>query len=387
MLIKNARIMTMDAEGEIAGGFVRISESRIAAVGEMTDCPLLQEGEEGLDLAGKLLLPGFIDAHSHIGLLGDGLGAEGDDLNEESEPVTPHLRAIDGVNPFDRCFEEARGAGVTCAVVGPGSANPVAGQICAVKTSGRWVDKMAVAQPLAMKFALGENPKMSYGAKSQSPYTRMATAALIREQLHKARRYLRDRDAAAEDPEGDEPEYDARCEALLPLLRGEMRAHFHAHKAYDILTAARIAAEFGLDYTIIHCTEGYLIADILAELGARVVCGPLICARTKPELAGLTLQNCTKLMEAGVVTAIATDYPELPADYLAASAAAAITGGMSRQAALKAITISAARAVGLEDRMGSIVKGKDADLLVYAGDPLALGSRPDMVFISGEQVV
>lgn len=386
MLLINGTIRPMDAP-DLPWGFVRVEEGRIHSLGEMADQPAPQPGEEVVDLCGKTLLPGFIDAHSHLGILGDGLGVEGDDLNEESEPSTPHMRAVDAVNPLDRCFEEARTAGVTCVVISPGSANPVAGQICAVKTSGNWVDQMIVAQPLAIKFALGENPKMVYSSKSQSPYTRMATAAIIREQLCKAQRYLRDVDAAAGDPDLDAPEYDARCEALLPLLRGEIRAHFHAHKAYDILTAVRIAQEFGLRYTIVHCTEGYLIADILAELNVPAICGPMIGARTKPELAGQTVENCGRLMQAGVQVAICSDHPEVPTEFLPASAAIAVTGGMSPEKALEAITIAAARAVELDHRIGSITPGKDADLLVFSTDPLALGAKPEAVYAAGVRVV
>jgi imidazolonepropionase-like amidohydrolase len=249
---------------------------------------------------------------------------------------------------------------------------------------------MAVASPLAIKFALGENPKMSYGNKAQSPVTRMATAAIIREQLAKAKRSMRDVELASSDKEDDSepdlPDYDIRLEALLPLLRREIRAHFHAHKAYDILSAVRIAEEFGLDYTLIHCTEGYLVADILAGLNARAVCGPLLMTRTKPELANMAAENCARLHEAGVLTAISTDYPEAPIGFLAASASLAVVGGMERQAALEAITISAAKAVGLEARIGSISPGKDADLLVFSQDPLTLGAKPDIVIIDGEIV-
>jgi imidazolonepropionase-like amidohydrolase len=271
-------------------------------------------------------------------------------------------------------------------VVAPGSANPIAGQICAFKTAGRCLDQMVVTEPLAIKFAMGENPKMTYGSKNQTPYTRMAVAAIIREQLQKARRYSLARHVAEADPSESEPEYDARCEALIPLLRRTISAHFHAHKAYDILTAIRIAEEFDLDYTIIHCTEGHLIADILAEKGAKAVCGPLISARTKPELAGLSAQNCATLLNAGVTVGICTDHPEIPSDFLASSAALSVRGGLSEEQALAAITIDAARAVNLEQRLGSITPGKDADLLVYSDDPLGLYTKPDEVYIEGNVV-
>ncbi len=385
MYIINANVLTMDGP-DIPNGYVRISDGKIAAVGSMDELGAIAAADDDLlDLKGKTLMPGFIDAHSHLGLFEDGMGAEGDDINEDADPVTPHIRALDGINPFDRGFTEARQAGVTCAVISPGSANPISGQICAVKTCGRRADDMLVAPALGLKFALGENPKMSYGNKAQSPVTRMATAALIREQLLKASRYMRDKQRAA-DEDGDEPDFDVRMEALLPLLRGEARAHFHAHKAYDILTAVRIAKEFSLDYTLIHCTEGYLIADILAGLGARAVCGPLLLTRTKPELVGMSAENCGVLASAGVLTAISTDYPEAPAGFLAASASLAVAGGMTRRAALEAITIAAARTAGLEDRLGSITPGKDADILVFAEDPFNLGVKPELVFMGGKIV-
>lgn len=384
MLLTNAHILPMDAS-PIENGFVRIQDGKIVEVGTMQSYKPLQ-GEEAHDIAGKLLLPGFIDAHCHLGLYENGLGLEGDDLNEDTDPVTPHIRAVDGVNPFDRCFEEARKYGVTCAVVSPGSANPVAGQICALKTAGRWVDEMLIAEPLAVKFALGENPKAVYGAKAQMPVTRMATVAIIREQLQKAQRYLDQKNKAAADSDFDEPDFDARMEALTPLLEGKLRAHFHAHKAYDILSAVRVAKEFSLRYTLIHCTEGHLIADILAEQQAKVVCGPLLCTRTKPELVNHTLQNCAALSDAGVLVAISTDHPEVPVDFLAGSAALAMSSGMSREQALEAITITAAKAVALDHRVGSITAGKDADLLVFACDPFSVGAKPEMVFINGTLV-
>lgn len=383
MLLTNAHIHPMD-NAPIACGFIRVRDGKILEVGEMEACPRPGEEEGLLDLGGKLVFPGFIDAHSHLGLFENALGIEGDDLNEDTDPVTPHMRALDGVNPMDEYFHEALRSGVTCAVVSPGSANAVAGQICALKTWGRRVDDMAVNPSLAMKFALGENPKMSYGEKTQAPATRMATAALIREQLSKAERYLEDWEKAEEDSGIDRPEYDAKCEALMPLLRGEMQAHFHAHRAYDILTAVRLAGEFGLKCVVIHCTEGHLIADILKETGTAAICGPLVGARTKPELQNLRPEGCAKLVQAGVLTAISTDHPELPADFLCASAGFAAAGGLSEEEALRAITIDAARLLGLDDRLGSVRAGKDADLLVFERHPLSAGHpKPAMVYLDG----
>ena len=271
MRIVNARIFPIDAP-PIEDGFVEIEEGKIAAIGSMKEaCPA--EGEL-LDAAGGWLFPGFIDAHCHLGMWEDGLGFEGDDGNESTDPATPQLRALDAVNPLDPCFREALAAGVTTVVTGPGSANPVGGQLCAMKTYGRRMEEMLLLAPAAMKMALGENPKTTYNEKSQTPMTRMGTAAVIREQLSKASRYAHDKALAAEDEDLDEPDYDAKCEALLPVVRGELPVHFHAHRLDDMFTARRIAGEFHLRYVLVHGTQGHLAPDLLAEDGAPVLCGP-----------------------------------------------------------------------------------------------------------------
>ena len=237
MLIVNAQILPVVGE-EIAQGFLQIENGKIVSLGPMAQAPA--DGER-YDAAGALALPGFIDAHCHLGVCGDGLGIESDECNEMSDPVTPQLRAIDGVNPMDRCFAEAAAAGVTCVLTGPGSANAIGGQFIAMKTAGRRIDDLCVRFPGCMKFALGENPKMTYGEKRETPMTRMATAALIREELYKAREYMDKRARAETDPDADAPDYDAKLEALVPVLRREVPAHFHAHRADDMLTAIRIA--------------------------------------------------------------------------------------------------------------------------------------------------
>ena len=239
----------------------------------MEECPDRWEGET-LDAAQGHIVPGFVDAHCHLGMFGDALGFEGDDGNESTDPCTPHLRAIDAVNPLDRCFEEARAAGVTTVVTGPGSANPIAGQLAALKTAGRWVDEMVLLAPAAMKLALGENPKSVYNERHETPTTRMATAALIRENLSKALEYGEKLDRAREDEEADKPDYDARLEALLPVVRGELPVHIHAHRADDIATGVRIAREFGLKCVILHGTEAHLIPELLEREGVPVVTGP-----------------------------------------------------------------------------------------------------------------
>jgi len=382
MLLINGEIWTMDGDA-LPKGYVQVQDGRITGVGPMESRPMAGEDEEIIELGGRLVLPGFVDAHSHMGLYSTASGMEGDDINEDADPCTPHLRALDGIDPLDEAFGDARRWGVTCAVISPGSANPIAGQVCAVKTRGRWIDRMAVAQPVAVKLALGENPKMTYGQKPQSPVTRMGTAALIREHLQKARRYLRDIEKAEADDELDLPEFDARLEALLPLLRREIPAHIHAHKAYDILTGLRICEEFGLRCVIVHATEGYQISDILAKRQVDAICGPMICARTKPELAGQTIQNCMMMAKAGVRVAISTDHPEVPGEYLLMSASMAHSAGMGLEQVLRAITIDAARIAGLEERIGSITPGKDADLLVFSGDLMRVGAKPDMICVDG----
>lgn len=382
MLITNVAIEPMMGD-LVPLGYIRCREGRIEALGPMEACPAPEPGEPCHDLPGCTAYPGFIDAHSHLGLFGDGLGVEGEDGNEMSDPVSPQLWALDGINPCDRGFAEALAAGVTTVAVGPGSANAIAGQVCLLKTWGDCVDDMVRIQPLAMKFALGENPKGVYGPRPQSPGTRMATASLIRDQLHKALRYQQDLQRAQEDDEVDPPELDSRCEALLPVLEGRIQAHFHAHRADDIGTALRLTREFGLKTVIIHGTEGYRIAPLLARAGVPVVTGPIIGSRSKPELANMTLENTALLLQAGVPTAICTDHPEVPADLLPVSAALAMRGGCTRQQALRAITCGAARVLGIEDRAGALAPGMWGDIAVFAEDPLSACARPRAVFVDG----
>lgn len=385
MLLLHARIVTME-ERDYADGYLRLENGKISAVGEMADLQR-KPGEEQLDLSGLTVYPGFIDAHTHLGMWEDGLTFEGDDGNEETDPVTPQLRAIDAVNPMDRCFREALEAGVTTVITGPGSANAIGGQMAALKTHGVRVDDMVLQEPVAMKFALGENPKTVYHGKNLAPNTRMATASLIREQLTKAQRYRQDKNKALEDEESfDPPEYDAKCEALLPLLERKIPAHFHAHRADDIFTALRIAAEFDLRFVIVHGTEGHLIADILAGEEVRVLAGPILCDRSKPELRNLTPANPGLLAGAGVQTAIITDHPVIPVQYLPLCAALAVREGMEEGDALRAITITPARICGLDRRVGSIAPGKDADLAVFDQHPLSFSAKPRLVFCGGKRV-
>ncbi len=375
----------MSSAGVIRGGWIFIKDNKIAAVGSadtLSDAPM---DDPVMDGSGLWALPGFIDAHTHLGLAQDALDFEGDDTNEDSEPSTPHLRALDGINPFDRCFSEARASGVTTVAVAPGSANPIGGQICVVKTVGHRVDRMAIKAPAAIKFALGENPKSAYHAKNASPVTRMATAAIIRETLAKAKRYLEDLERAKDDEDFDEPEYDMRHEALIPLLRGEIAAHFHAHRADDICTALRIADEFGIRCVIVHATEAHLIADELRK--TPLIIGPNLNDRSKPELKNQTLDNPRLITEAGLECALTTDHPVTPLNLLSLCAAMAVRSGMDREAALRALTINPARILGIDDRVGSIEVGKDADIVLVSGDPLKLDSQIVDVFIDGRSVI
>lgn len=383
MLLIHGMIHTMEGE-TYTDGFVHIDGTKIQAAGEMSSLPDIPE--DVIDLKGAHVYPGFIDAHSHIGICEDGLGFEGEDVNEETHPLTPQLRAIDAVNFLDDCFKEAVAAGITTVLTGPGSANPIGGQWVAMKTFGHSMEEMTIKEPVGMKFAFGENPKSCYNAKSMAPVTRMATAALIRKQLQKARNYIEDIKRAAEDEELDEPEYDDKCEALIPVLNRKIKAFMHAHRADDILTAVRIAKEFNLDYVIVHATEGYKIADILAKENAAVITGPIICDRSKPELKGLTPKNTALLYEKGLSCAVCTDHPVIPIQYLPLSAAICVKEGLPREEAIRAMTIRAAQIAGIDERVGSILPGKDADLAVFSEDPLLVASSPSLVVINGQLV-
>ena len=385
MLLVHGNILTME-DMNYPDGYIRIEGSEIREIGPMSEVPA---DETVIDLDGKTVLPGFIDAHCHLGMWEDGLGFEGDDGNESTDPVTPQLRAIDALNPLDRTFEEAWKGGITTVLTGPGSANPIAGQWAAIKTKGRRIDDMIIDAAIGMKFALGENPKNVYNEKNVTPITRMATASLIRDQLRKAERYLDDKERADEDEDFDEPEYDAKCEALIPVLKRKQKAFFHCHRADDIFTAIRIAREFKLDLVLVHATEGYMVRDLLAGENLRVIAGPVLCDRSKPEMRNLNIEGPALLHDAGIHAALCTDHPVIPIQYLPLCAGLTVGAGLEKEEALKSITIYAAEAAGIEDRVGSIAPGKDADLVIYEedADPCGPYDRPVMVFINGEKVL
>ncbi|MEZ4357884.1 MAG: amidohydrolase [Eubacteriales bacterium] len=380
LLLKNAKILTM-AGKDYECGDILIKDGKFAKVaGEIES-----EGCKVIDLSGKIVMPGIIDAHCHIGMWEDGMDFEGADGNEECEPLTPELMAIDAVNPFDRAFTEARNAGVTTVVTGPGSANVIGGQFVALKTVGTSVDEMIIKQPAALKVAFGENPKRVFSEEKKSPMTRMATAAMLRQTLTEAQEYKKSIDRAKKKEE-DPPEKDFKKEAVLPAITGELMVKAHAHRADDILTAIRIAREFNLKLSIDHCTEGYLIPEYVKKSGAKVILGPLLTERAKIELKNLTFAAPKIMAENGIPFAIMTDHPVIPIQHILISVALAVKEGLDEKTALESVTINAAKCCELEDRVGSIEAGKDADLVIFNGPPLDISSRVKMVLIDGNVV-
>ena len=384
MLIFNGVVHPVDAP-VIPNGYVELEDDKIKGVGPMEALPKGCEGPS-LDVKGGHIVPGFVDAHCHLGLFGDALKFEGDDGNEATNPCTPHVRAIDGVNPLDRCFQEAREGGVTTVLTGPGSANPISGQGIVIKTLGAWVDQMVLKAPATMKMALGENPKTVYNGRKETPTTRMGTASVIRTELARALEYMDRQDKADTEAGTNAPGYDPRLEALIPVLRGELPVHIHAHRADDIATAVRICREYVLQFVVVHGTEGYRVTELLAAEGVGVITGPILTDRSKPELAGLTIENPARLAKAGVEIAICTDHPVTPIQYLPLCAAIAVRGGLEPEEALRAITLGGARLAGVAHRVGSLTPGKDADVVVTSGHPLEWTGSVEHVFINGIQV-
>ena len=366
-LLKNMKIIT--CEGEVLeNGYILIDGKKIKEVGNADKLP--DYACEEIDFSGKAALPGFVDAHSHIGLCGNGGTAQRTDLNERSELVTPHLRAVDGVNPMDEYFSEALYSGVTTVVTGPGSTNPVAGMFTAMKTCGKRIDNMILKENAAMKFAFGENTKMCHGDEIK---TRMKTAALIREALYKAKEYT------------GRP-YDIKMEALKKVLSGEVIMKAHAHRADDIFTALRIAKEFSLRISIDHCTEGHLIADELKGEHAFFCIGPIMGDRSKPELLNKSLATLTALEGKGIEYSIICDHPEVVQSDLLLCAQIAVRHGVKRETALNSITINPAKSVGIDDRVGSLKAGKDADILIFDGEPTDFNSKIEAIYFEGERV-
>jgi imidazolonepropionase-like amidohydrolase len=364
----------------VEDGVVLVADGRIQAVGRDLRVP---EGAERVDAAGKVVLPGLVDAHTHLGVHEEAEGWAGQDTNEMTDPVTPQVRALDAINPADLGFADAVAGGVLTVNVNPGSGNPIGGQSAAIRSAGRTVDEMLLRAPSGLKSALGENPKRVYGDRKQLPSTRLGTAAVIRDALVKARNYL---DKLGRGDDGEPPERDLRWEALGLVLAGEIPWRQHCHRADDIATALRLADEFGYRLVIDHGTEAVLLADRLAERGVPVLIGPLLTSRSKVELRNRSLANPGRLAAAGVELGIITDHPVVPIHLLHVQAALAVREGLDPAAALRAVTLTPARVLGLDDRLGSLEPGKDATLCVWSGDPLDARSRVEVAWIEGRQV-
>ncbi len=380
ILIKNADLYTMDEAGRVTRGDVLMDGAKIIAVGQNLSAP----GAQVFDAKGRVVMPGIVDAHCHIGMWEDGMGFEGADGNERTDPVTPALRALDAVNPVDPCFREAIAGGVTTACTGPGSANVIGGQFLAMKTAGRTMDEMVIKEPQSLKSAFGENPKRVYSGQNKAPSTRMATAAIFRKAFTEARTYMEKSDNP--DPE-KRPARDLGLDVLASALRGDLPVKMHAHRADDILTAIRLAAEFGLRATVDHCTEGYLILDELKKANiVGCILGPILGERSKIELRNMTFRAPSEFYKAGVPFALMTDHPVIPIQYLRVQAGICVAEGLPEYEAMKAITANGAEMIGLADKVGSIRAGKDADVVMYDGDPLDCRSKVALTIVNGDVV-
>ena len=388
LFIKNARIKTM-AGPDIPNGSILVKDGKIAAIGADVEAP--PEGAARvIDAKGRLTTPGLVDGHSHIGIFGEACGWEGDDGNEMTDPITPQMRAIDSLNPMEETFRLALAGGVTAAGTGPGSANVIGGTFACIKFAGRRADDMVLRDNFAMKIAFGENPKNCYGQhQKKAPFTRMATAALLRETLFKAARYCEETLEYENSDKADrkKPAFDMKLEALLPVMRKEIPLKAHCHRADDIFTALRIAREFDLDITLEHCTEGHLIVEELAKEDKYIFVGPTFGAKTKIELLHKSFETAKALSDAGLRVSIITDAPVIPQQDLALCAGFALRAGMEEDKAWRAITLTPAEAMGVSRRIGSLEPGKDADIVIFSGDPLRdISSRAAYTIINGEVV-
>ena len=378
LLIKNGKIFTMGEAGVIHGDLL-IENGKIQAVGK----DLVAEADQILDASRYAIYPGLIEAHCHLGLHESSIQFEGNDVNESSDPVTPHMRAIDGINPVDETVRFACMHGVTTVCAGPGSANVIGGTFTTYKTNGHCIDKMIVKDNVAMKVAFGENPKKVY--QNSKIKTRMQTAAYLRETLLKTKEYMAKK-AAAENDSGKYPSFDMKLEAMIPVLLKEMPLKIHAHRADDILTALRIVKEFDLNCTLDHCTEGHLIVDEIKASGFPALVGPSFGSKSKFELKEKCFDTAGILNKAGVKIAIITDSPVIPQEYLSLCAGLAVKHGLDEMEALKAITINPAEILGIADRVGSLECGKDADLIFVKGNLLSYEAEVVKTMIQGEFV-
>ena len=379
--IVNARIVPV-ASDPIENGTVLIENGLISALGADV---LLPADAVVTDAAGKWVLPGFIEAHGHVGIDEEANGWAGDDTNEMTDPNTAAVRAIDAINIDDEGFRDALAGGITTIVVKPGSGNPIGGQTVAMKSwGGRTIDEQVISESVSVKSALGENPKRVYGDQKQTPSTRLGVSMIIRQAFVEARNYAESRDAA--ELKGEPFARDLGKEALARVLSGELAWDQHVHRHDDIATALRLADEFGYRLVINHGTEGHKLADVLAERGIPVIFGPLFTSRTKVELRDRAIGNLAALAAAGVLVAITTDHPVVPINFLVHQASLAVKEGLPAQVAIEALTVNPASIMRLNHRVGSLTPGLDGDVVIWSGDPLDVNSRAERVFISGVDV-
>lgn len=363
-------------------GTVLVEDGVITAVGADVVVPA---GVRTLDAGGRWVLPGFVEAHGHLGVHEEGEGWAGEDVNEMTDPNGAALRAIDGINVEEEGFRDALAGGVTSAVVKPGSGNPIGGQTVAIKTwGGRTVDEQVISDAVSVKSALGENPKRVYGDKKALPSTRLGVAAVIRKAFVDAQNYAARR--AAAEAKGEPFDRDLAKETLARVLAGELVWDQHTHRADDIATAIRLSEEFGYRLVVNHGTEGALVADVLAEKDVPVIFGPLFTSRSKVELRHRAIANLGRLAAAGVRVAITTDHPVVPINFLVHQASLAVKEGLDREVALRALTVNPASFLGLDSRVGALAPGLDGDVVVWSGDPLDVTSRAEHVFVTGTEV-
>lgn len=371
LLIQNGLVFTMETN-EARYADLLIDKGKIIQIsGKITPTECMKI----IDASGMRVYPGFIDAHSHIGIAEEKKTNQGDESNEGTNPITPCIRAIDAINPMDSAFHNALAVGITGVMVGPGSANPIGGQFAFIKTHGRRIDDMVVLAPSAMKIAFGENPMTNYGPNGNIPSTRMGIASLIREELTLAKQYFGN---------GNGAQGTFCMECYRELFEGKIPLKAHVHRADDIFTAIRIADEFGLGLTLDHCTEGHLIANAIAESGYPAIVGPSLASRSKDEVSLSDFKTPGILQKAGVLVALTTDHPVSRLQYLPLCAGLAVKEGMSEWGALRAITIDAARICRVDHRLGSLKEGKDADIVIYDGNPLEIASSVKYTIVSGE---
>ena len=380
LLIKNGKIITM-SDKNYENGCILIHDNKIVDIQEYIE---ESDNMEVIDAKGAWVMPGIIEAHCHIGLSEEGIRFEGDDINEATNPITAHLRAIDAINPLDIAFTDAIKGGITSAMTGPGSANVCGGKFVFMKMAGESIDDMIVENDYAMKVAFGENPKRVYSSKSTSPSTRMATASILREALLKAKNYKNKKEEANKN--GEYFEIDFKQECWMDVLDKKIPLKAHAHRADDILTAIRIAKEFDVNMTLDHCTEGHLIAENIKKSGFSAIVGPSLMNRSKYELKNKTFETSGILNKHGVTVAITTDHPVVPIQYLPICAGFAAKAGLGVEEGLKAITINAAKICGVDDRVGSLEVGKDADIAIFTGNPMDTFTETLYTIINGKIV-